>query len=348
MTLNDGHVFCPLDQVGDEIAADPRHGGARRTGRSAIPPPRYRLSRRGDGRQVRRRRRRRGTRSEAMLATEPRASGLAYDEAEGEAAFYGPKIDLQVEDPQGREETLSTVQVDFHLPAQFELSFRRGDARERPVMIHRSIVSTMERMVAHVLRGARRRPARCGSLRPRSSCSPSSTTPSIRPARCAAGSSTGRSGSSSTTATRRSASRVRDAQQRHDPVRRGHRPSGGGGWDRRRSGLRGGEHSAGAGGRRHRPHRTLDRDPRRTACVTPISSFWSDTPRPAAAGSDRNGSGAGLAGETEDHLAEDVALDLARAACRGVRRERREGLGTPGHPEASRACRSGRPGAAPP
>jgi threonyl-tRNA synthetase len=80
-----------------------------------------------------------------------RALDLDFVEAEGEAAFYGPKIDLQVIDPQGREETLSTIQVDFHLPQQFGLTFRRGDTVERPVMIHRSIVSTMERMVAHLL-----------------------------------------------------------------------------------------------------------------------------------------------------------------------------------------------------
>ncbi len=76
---------------------------------------------------------------------------LEFVEAEGEAAFYGPKIDLQVTDPQGREETLSTIQVDFYLPECFELSFVRGTTRERPVIVHRSIVSTMERMVAHLL-----------------------------------------------------------------------------------------------------------------------------------------------------------------------------------------------------
>lgn len=77
--------------------------------------------------------------------------GLDYEDAEGEAAFYGPKIDLQVSDPQGREETLSTIQVDFHLPSRFGLSFQRADIREQPVMVHRSIVSTMERIVAHLL-----------------------------------------------------------------------------------------------------------------------------------------------------------------------------------------------------
>jgi threonyl-tRNA synthetase len=77
--------------------------------------------------------------------------GVDYEEVAGEAAFYGPKIDLQITDPQGREETLSTVQVDSHLPARFSLTFQRAGNNERPEMVHRSIVSTMERMVAHLL-----------------------------------------------------------------------------------------------------------------------------------------------------------------------------------------------------
>jgi threonyl-tRNA synthetase len=90
-------------------------------------------------------------RAEAMVRSALAGLGLGYVEAEGEAAFYGPKIDLQVTDPQGREETLSTVQVDFHLPGRFGLSYVKGGGRERPVMVHRSVVSTMERMVAHLL-----------------------------------------------------------------------------------------------------------------------------------------------------------------------------------------------------
>jgi threonyl-tRNA synthetase len=149
MTLNDGHVFCPMEQVGEEIAAI--LGMVAEAYRAlAIPPPRLRLSLRGDGPKyvddpVA------WDLSEAMLRESLDAHGAPYEEVAGEAAFYGPKIDLQVEDPKGREETLSTVQVDFHLPGRFDLSFRRGEHSERPVMIHRSIVSTMERMVAHVL-----------------------------------------------------------------------------------------------------------------------------------------------------------------------------------------------------
>ena len=149
MTLNDGHVFCAPHQVEAEIATilglvDEAYKAL------AIPAPSYRLSLKGTGPKYV------GdpaiwAQSEAMLRSALSARGVDFEEAEGEAAFYGPKIDLQVSDPQGREVTLSTVQLDFHLPARFGLSFQQGPAREQPVMVHRSIVSTMERMVAHLL-----------------------------------------------------------------------------------------------------------------------------------------------------------------------------------------------------
>ena len=77
---------------------------------------------------------------------------LPYVEARGEAAFYGPKLDIQLADVMGHEETYSTVQVDFHLPSQFDLGYIAPDGKERrPVMIHRAIVSTMERMIAYLI-----------------------------------------------------------------------------------------------------------------------------------------------------------------------------------------------------
>jgi threonyl-tRNA synthetase len=77
---------------------------------------------------------------------------VAYEEEEGEAAFYGPKIDVQVTDHAGREFTLSTVQVDFYQPGQFELSYVGADgARHQPVMVHRSILGSIERAVAHLI-----------------------------------------------------------------------------------------------------------------------------------------------------------------------------------------------------
>lgn len=75
--------------------------------------------------------------------------GLPFFEAKGEAAFYGPKIDVEFKTAAGHEETLVTVQVDFHLPAQFELEYVGEDgARHQPIIVHRGILSTMERMVA--------------------------------------------------------------------------------------------------------------------------------------------------------------------------------------------------------
>jgi threonyl-tRNA synthetase len=149
MTLNDGHVFCRPDQIGSEIA-DVLGMVVEAYAALGLPAPRLRLSRRGEGAkyvdddEL-------WLRGEAVLRGVLVDLGLDFDEAEGEAAFYGPKIDLQVRDGRGREETLSTIQVDFHLPRQFELAARDGNGSLRPVMIHRSIVSTMERMVAHLL-----------------------------------------------------------------------------------------------------------------------------------------------------------------------------------------------------
>ncbi len=149
MTLNDGHVFCAPEHVEQEIASilglvDIAYKTL------AIPAPTLRLSRRGQGSKYAA-----GSaeweRGEAIVRSVLAGLGRDYVEAEGEAAFYGPKIDLQVTDPQGREETLSTIQVDFHLPERFEMVFKRGAREERPVMVHRSVVSTMERMVAHLL-----------------------------------------------------------------------------------------------------------------------------------------------------------------------------------------------------
>ncbi|MFE5484332.1 threonine--tRNA ligase [Streptomyces sp. NPDC056527] len=148
--LNDAHIFCTLDQVAEEAAAALGLIG-RAYEAMGIAPARYRLSLPGPG----------GKyvaapalweRSTALLRDVLDASGLAYEAAEGEAAFYGPKIDVQVADGAGRESTLSTVQIDFHQPERFGLHYIGADgARHRPVMIHRSIVGSVERAVAHLL-----------------------------------------------------------------------------------------------------------------------------------------------------------------------------------------------------
>lgn len=86
---------------------------------------------------------------EALLRRVLQRVGLDFDEAKDEAAFYGPKIDVQFQTATGRDETLVTVQVDFHLPAQFELEYVTVDGgRARPIIVHRGVLSTMERMVS--------------------------------------------------------------------------------------------------------------------------------------------------------------------------------------------------------
>ncbi|WP_420159389.1 threonine--tRNA ligase [Nocardiopsis sp. CNT-189] len=148
--LNDAHVFCSLDQVAAEA------GAALEMIRDAyaalgIAPARHRLSLPGPGgKYVDAPEKWR--RSTELLTEVLDRSGLPYEAAEGEAAFYGPKIDVQVADPAGRESTLSTVQVDFHQPERFDLHYIGADgAKHRPVMVHRSIIGSLERAVAHLI-----------------------------------------------------------------------------------------------------------------------------------------------------------------------------------------------------
>ena len=90
--------------------------------------------------------------AQGMLKEAMDEMGLDYYEAEGEAAFYGPKLDVQVRTALGKDETLSTVQLDFLLPERFELSYVGEDGKQhRPVVIHRGVVSTMERFVAFLI-----------------------------------------------------------------------------------------------------------------------------------------------------------------------------------------------------
>jgi threonyl-tRNA synthetase len=145
--LNDAHIFCTLDQVAAEARAALEM--IRRAYEAlGISPARYRLSLPGSGgkyvaapelwRQ-----------STALLTEVLDRSGLPYEAVEGEAAFYGPKIDIQVADGAGRESTLSTVQVDFHQPERFDLHYIGADgAKHRPVMVHRSIIGSVERAMA--------------------------------------------------------------------------------------------------------------------------------------------------------------------------------------------------------
>ncbi|MBB2508100.1 Threonine--tRNA ligase [Staphylococcus cohnii subsp. cohnii] len=149
MTLNDAHIFVRPDQIKEEfkrvvnLIVDVYED-------FGFENYKFRLSYRDpedkekyfDDEEM-------WNKAESMLKEAVDELGLEYEEAIGEAAFYGPKLDVQVQTAMGKEETLSTAQLDFLLPEKFELSYIGKDGEQhRPVVIHRGVVSTMERFVA--------------------------------------------------------------------------------------------------------------------------------------------------------------------------------------------------------
>jgi len=150
MQLNDAHIFCSADQIAAEAAG--ALAMIRRAHRAlGIEPARYRLSLPGEsgkyvGSQVM------WDRAAAILADAMVSSGLSFEPERGEAAFYGPKIDVQVADCAERETSIATIQVDFYQPGRFGLEYTGSDGgKHRPVMIHRSVIGTAERAVAHLI-----------------------------------------------------------------------------------------------------------------------------------------------------------------------------------------------------
>lgn len=153
MTLNDAHIFVRPDQIKDEfkrvvnLVEDVYKD-------FGITDYRFRLSYRDpenkekyfDDDQM-------WDKAQAMLKEAMDDLGLDYFEATGEAAFYGPKLDIQFKTAIGIEETMSTIQLDFLLPERFDLTYVGEDGlnNHRPVVIHRGVVSTMERFVAYLI-----------------------------------------------------------------------------------------------------------------------------------------------------------------------------------------------------
>ena len=153
MTLNDAHVFVRPDQIKEEF---------KRTLELtlevykdfSITDYRFRLSYRDpedkekyfDDDDM-------WNKAESMLKEAMDEMGLEYFEAVGEAAFYGPKLDVQFKTAIGLEETMSTIQLDFLLPERFDLTYvgEDGENNHRPVVIHRGVISTMERFVAYLI-----------------------------------------------------------------------------------------------------------------------------------------------------------------------------------------------------
>jgi len=149
MTLNDSHIFVRPDQIKDEFKRVVHmiqdvyedFGFEDYTFRLSYRDPEDKEKYMDDDDMW--------NKAESMLKEAVDEMGLPYVEAIGEAAFYGPKLDVQVKTAMGKEETLSTAQLDFLLPERFDLSYIGSDGENhRPVVIHRGVVSTMERFVA--------------------------------------------------------------------------------------------------------------------------------------------------------------------------------------------------------
>ncbi|KAF4325413.1 hypothetical protein G195_000887 [Phytophthora kernoviae 00238/432] len=152
MTLNDSHIFARPDQIKEEFA---RVIELIQTVYKdfGIHEYRFRLSYR-DPQDTEKyfQNDEMWEMSQRMLREVVEELNLPFYEAEGEAAFYGPKLDVQIKTALGKEETLSTVQLDFLLPERFELEYVGDDGQKhRPVVIHRGVISTMERFTAFLL-----------------------------------------------------------------------------------------------------------------------------------------------------------------------------------------------------
>ncbi|MFY4774644.1 threonine--tRNA ligase [Metabacillus sp. RGM 3146] len=152
MTLNDAHIFVRPDQIKDEFIRVVRlveevykdFGLENYSFRLSYRDPEDKEKYFDDDAMW--------EKAQSMVKEAMDELGVEYFEAEGEAAFYGPKLDVQVRTALGKDETLSTVQLDFLLPERFDLTYVGEDGKQhRPVVIHRGVVSTMERFVAFLI-----------------------------------------------------------------------------------------------------------------------------------------------------------------------------------------------------
>jgi threonyl-tRNA synthetase len=144
---DDSHIFCAEDQIQDEVAAAMEFAFATyavfgidvRLELSTRPEQRIGSDELWD-------------RSEAALMRALESQGLEYELNEGDGAFYGPKIDMHMTDSLGRSWQLGTVQLDYNMPARFELTYTGADNTEhQPVMIHRALMGSYERFIGILL-----------------------------------------------------------------------------------------------------------------------------------------------------------------------------------------------------
>jgi threonyl-tRNA synthetase len=145
-TVDDAHLFVRPDQVHEEVS-DCLDFGVKVLETYGFEKVNFELSVRGDAdNKVYLGSDETWQMAESQLASALDERGIKYDRIEGEAAFYGPKIDIKIEDAIGRIWQLGTIQVDWNLPERFELEYTGEDnLKHRPVMIHRALFGSMER-----------------------------------------------------------------------------------------------------------------------------------------------------------------------------------------------------------
>jgi threonyl-tRNA synthetase len=152
LTMNDAHLYCRPDQVEAEVRSTLQmYLEFFKTFK--LKEYKFRLSLKGEenkekfigDEKI-------WDQASNILAKCMRELNIDFYEAPGEAAFYGPKIDLQFKNLMGREETASTIQVDYVSPVNFDLKYKDSDGQDKvPVIIHRAPLSTHERMISFLI-----------------------------------------------------------------------------------------------------------------------------------------------------------------------------------------------------
>ncbi len=151
MCMNDAHIYCSLEQVRDEFLGTINLSRFYYT-MFRIKDFWLRLSLHSKDKNKYVANEALWEKSEEIVRGVLKECGMHFEEREGEAAFYGPKIDYQLRNVIGREETASTTQLDFAMPERFDLEYVAPDGtRQRPFIIHRAPLGTHERMIAFLL-----------------------------------------------------------------------------------------------------------------------------------------------------------------------------------------------------
>jgi threonyl-tRNA synthetase len=149
--MNDAHIYCTVDQVKEEIkkivAMQEFYYKKLR-----LENVRVRLSLHDQDKEKFVQNEELWDRTENVLREILRELKVEYEEEAGEAAFYGPKLDYQTENVVGREETLSTIQLDFTAPERFNLEYTAADGtKQKPLVIHRAPLGTHERFISFLI-----------------------------------------------------------------------------------------------------------------------------------------------------------------------------------------------------